>query len=620
MTERFFWPLVLLLLAVLGAVQALSVRQESQTWDEAFELASGYSYLKTGEYRISIEHPPLARVIAALPLLWLDPKVPVEHPSWEQRKEYQFGLEFLHFNRVDADTLLQAARLPMILLTLCLGLAMALWARRKLGAAAALFALLLFAFDPNVIANGRYVKNDVAVTLFAFVSCAAWGGFLENRRKSRLVLAAVTFGLALATKFSAVFLVPVYVLLGLLAWWRWREEFPVRRLLLWLAVVMGIAGLVVVAVYAPYARSLAPVSDAARLKNPAIRMLEDTVNPYTKVGETLAWMGRGLGLRSHPLPEGIAVFAWHSAVGHQAYLLGMRTDHGWWYYFPVAFLVKTPVATLLALAIGLFLAVRLAFAAPLKALPGRLRAARFWWFVLVVPILVYVPLAMASTINCGVRHLLPIFPFLFILLSAARPQSPGGPRGISFSLSRAVVQNGPDKLKLVPQGVQHRPETEAALGAGLVRLSKHGYVVRGLIAGLLIVESAAIYPHYLAFFNAAAGGPGNGPRYLLDSNLDWGQDAKKLKAYVTEHNIPRVCTCYFGSARLQSYGIFPIGNVPDTKDLEWRERVDCVAAVSATALYGLYNPVERFAWLRERKPMAKIGYSIYLYDLRKTRR
>jgi 4-amino-4-deoxy-L-arabinose transferase-like glycosyltransferase len=573
MTERFFWPLVLLLLAVLGTVQALSVRQESQTWDEGFELASGYSYLKTGEYRISLEHPPLARVIAALPLLWLDPRVPVEHPSWEQRKIYEFGLEFLHFNRVDADTLLQAARLPMILLTLGLGLAMALWTRRKLGAAAALFALLLFAFDPNVIANGRYVKNDVAVTLFAFLSCAAWGGFLENRRKFRLVLAAVSFGLALATKFSAVFLVPVFVLLGLLAWWRRREEFPVRRLALWLAVVMGVAGLVVVAVYAPYARSLAPVSHAARLKNPAIRMLEDTVIPYTKTGETLAWLGRRLGLQSHPFLEGIAVFAYHNAAGHQAYLLGMRSEHGWWYYFPVAFLVKTPVATLLALAIGLILAVRLAFAAPLKALPGRLRAARFCWFVLVVPILVYVPLAMASTINCGVRHLLPIYPFLFVLL-----------------------------------------------GAGLVSLSRYGLVVRGLIVGLLIVESAAIYPHYLAFFNAAAGGPGNGPRYLLDSNLDWGQDAKKLKTYVTEHNIARVCTCYFGSARLGSYGIFPVDDVPDTKDLKWRERVDCVAAVSATTLYGLYNPVERFAWLRERKPMAKIGYSIYLYDLRKTHR
>ena len=571
-TERFFRPLVILLLTVLGAVQVLSVRQESQTWDEAFELASGYSYLKTGEYRISIEHPPLARVIAALPLLWLDPRVPVEHPSWEKRNEYEFGREFLHFNRVDADTLLQAARLPMILLTLCLGLAIALWTRRKLGAAAALFALLLFAFDPNVIANGRYVKNDAAVTLFAFLSCAAWGAFLENGRKSRLVMAAVTFGLALATKFSAVFLVLVYVLLGLLAWWRRRSELPVRRLVLSFAVLMGIAGLVVVAVYAPHARSLAPVSNAARLKNPAIRMLEDTVTPYTKTGDILAWIGRGLGLQSHPLPEGIAVFARHSSVGHQAYLLGMRSNLGWWYYFPVAFLVKTAVATLLALAIGLILAARLAFAAPLKALPGRLRAARFCWFVLVVPILVYVPLAMTSTINCGVRHLLPIYPFLFILLSA-----------------------------------------------GLVSLSRYGLVVRGLIAGLLIVESAAIYPHYLAFFNAAAGGPGNGPRYLLDSNLDWGQDAKKLKAYVTEHNIARVCTCYFGSARIESYGISPMGNVPITQDLKGRAEVDCLAAISVTPLYGLYVPAENYAWLRARKPMAKIGYSIYVFDLRKTR-
>src|SRR6266566_7640650 len=201
------------MLACLAATQALSVRQESQTWDEDLEIASGYSYLKTGEYRIIVEHPPLARVLQALPLVFLDAGDPASYPTWQKGDYDQFSRDFLYRNRLPADTILFAARSMAILTTLCLGLAIALWTRSRFGSAAALFALLLFSFDPTVIANGRYTKHDIPVTLFAFLACAAWGAFLRDRRISRLVWAGLCFGLALVTKFSALFLVPVFVLL-----------------------------------------------------------------------------------------------------------------------------------------------------------------------------------------------------------------------------------------------------------------------------------------------------------------------------------------------------------------------------------------------------------------------
>jgi hypothetical protein len=134
----------------------------------------------------------------------------------------------------------------------------------------------------------------------------------------------------------------------------------------------------------------------------------------------------------------------------------------------------------------------------------------------------------------------------------------------------------------------------------------------------LAVESLAIYPHYLAFFNAAVGGPKAGPRYLLDSNIDWGQDLKKLKAYMVAHDIPRVCMLYFGNALFYYYGV-DTDPLPLTAELEQRRNLNCVAAASVTPLYGLHSTPEAHRWLREMEPLARIGYSIYLYDLRQPR-
>jgi hypothetical protein len=134
---------------------------------------------------------------------------------------------------------------------------------------------------------------------------------------------------------------------------------------------------------------------------------------------------------------------------------------------------------------------------------------------------------------------------------------------------------------------------------------------------LLVAESVPIHPHYLAFFNWVSGGPGNGPEYLLDSNLDWGQDLRNPADWTRKRNIPVVCLSYFGTAPPEHYGLVQ-GPLPESGDASQWEDLDCLTAVSATSLFGLYVPHERFAWLRRQRPTAKIGYSIYVYDLRKT--
>jgi hypothetical protein len=154
-----------------------------------------------------------------------------------------------------------------------------------------------------------------------------------------------------------------------------------------------------------------------------------------------------------------------------------------------------------------------------------------------------------------------------------------------------------------------------ALAAALARRNWGKRALAALVL-VLMVESLAIWPHYLAFFNGFVGGPDKGPEYLVDSNLDWGQELSDLKQYVVAHQIKRLCVCYFGHARMDYYKLDYL-YLPRTDQTDERAKVDCVAAVSATQLMGAYVGEDTFRWLRARKPMAKVGYSIYLYDLRR---
>jgi hypothetical protein len=539
----------------MGTVQVTSALQENNTWDEAIYLSAGYAYLKTGDFRMNAEHPPLGKLLTALPLLWFDPALPTGQPGWDVGAMIDYGRQFLYTNRVSADTLLMAGRSVTILLTLLLGLALALWTRRHFGAPAALFALSLFSFDPNLIAHGRYVTTDFIAALTFFLSCVSWAAYLESRKTRHLLLAGLALGLAVTSKFSMLILVALLPALYLIRWWQDPKRLSLARGAASLAVVLVIAGAVVLALYRT---------------PPGPLFLDQLVSRSTQVEKLIRTAVRRLGVPLHPYLVGLVRVAQHGAAGHFAYLLGQFSNRGWWYYFPVALAVKTPTAVLAlgALCAGLVL--------PLTRRIRELRRLPFVWFVLTVPPACYFLACMGSGLNLGVRFILPVYPFLFVLLAA-----------VLFRLGRERL----------------RRWFPAVVAVALVGLA---------------AESLAIYPHYLAFFNAAVGGPKAGPRYLLDSNIDWGQDVKKLKAYMVAHNIPRVCMVYFGNGDLTYYRV-EFEGLPLTAELEQRRNLDCVAAASVTPLYGLYSTPESHRWLREREPMARIGYSIYLYDLRQPR-
>jgi hypothetical protein len=281
------------------------------------------------------------------------------------------------------------------------------------------------------------------------------------------------------------------------------------------------------------------------------------------IGNALFVLGGWLHLPAHAYLLGLNHVADHNAGGHSSYLLGMRSETGWWYYFPVVFAVKSTMAALAAagllLAAGLWQAWKRQSISPMA-------------LGLALPPLLYFASSMTSGINIGMRHILPVYPFLYVGAAA-------------WLATRA----------------NWRP----------------GVTVLALIVALQMGECARITPDYLAFFNELAGGPGRGPEYLVDSNIDWGQDVKKLGLWLDAHTGKRRARVYyFGNAQMGYYGIDEMG-YPKALDQKGWDEIDEYCVANVTPLEGVYVPLSDLAPLRMREPVAKIGWSMYVYDLRK---
>jgi len=235
------------------------------------------------------------------------------------------------------------------------------------------------------------------------------------------------------------------------------------------------------------------------------------------------------------------------------------------------FLVKTPSADLLLFGIllsaGLLVLFRNKFGVNLRKIPAA-------WATLIVPAVLYFGFSMMSHIDLGVRHLLPFYPFFLIALAAG-----------FFGLVR--------------------PQWPVWYGLPLT-----------VICVLLAAESLSSGSAYLSYFNLLSGGTWRGPYYLLDSNIDWGEDLKRLKVYMDAHPAPQYCLEYFGNADQGYYGIDHAGYVPRTNQPQELQSMDCMVAISVTLLYDLYEAPGSFTWLRARKPVDRVG-GIWIFDMRK---
>ncbi|MCB8985051.1 MAG: glycosyltransferase family 39 protein [Ardenticatenaceae bacterium] len=548
-------PLVLLFfwLAVSSLVG------DSPTMDEQNHLARGLAFLRTGDPRLSLEHPPLVNALSALPVALLMPDVtlPLDDPSWTELSPpdvywYVFAEQMMWHSGNDVTTMIFLARLPIVFLTLGLALVGYHFAREVWGRPSAPFAFFFLLFDPNVLAHGRYTTTDLGGAAFLFLAAfLLWRMWQQPQWTWRSwLLASIGLGLAFGSKLSNLVFVPIFALLALLPLYPGRGwKTAVRRLVQYLTA--GLASLLVV--WAIFGFEWGPFRFAAA--------------PWAALNQF-----------NGPMPTfwaGIAQILALGSGGRAAFLLGQFSTDGFVAYFPVAFLSKTPLPLLLLLplAAGLLL--------------WRKESRKTAVFLLLPPLL-YFLFNLQSGLNIGYRHLLPMLPFLFVLSSG---------------------------VAVAPSPIPNLQSPISSLQSLLL-----------LAAASLLVITLWIYPHFLSYFNVLAGGPANGGRILVDSNIDWGQDLLRLQRWMAENDVAQVKLGWFGTADPDYYGLNyePLPGFPRPQFYNLWTHPPFDTAVPEPGIYAIsvsslwesqWGEKTVYPWFRQREPDDRVGYSILIFKV-----
>jgi len=565
------------LLAILAGELALSVRQQSQTWDEAYHILAGYRYWQASDFGINPEHPPLAKWVATLPLLVRRPLVPQVPRGTSKMEGFIAARNFLYAR--DPERLLFPCRMAASLFTLLLAGLVFKAGSEMFGDAPALLATALLVFEPNLLAHGALVTTDVAMAGCLFATTLGFYGYVTRPSTFRMVECGLLAGLTLAVKHSGISVIPTLGLLGLtecLAGIRssarpstdTAARILMRLFRQWAGRLLAISIVAVTALWACYGFRYAARPDGLAMTPPLAGYVRGEAGPGLKnpVLSRLILTAAGWRLLPESYLYGLTDVLIVSKGPRPSFLFGRLSPTGRAVYFPAVFVIKSTLGflTLLILAIG---AVRLATG-------GKLREALF----LVIPPAFYLATSVASDLNIGVRHILPVYPFLILFAAASG-------------------------WKLAQQR------------------QRWAYAVAGL-ALLHVASSLRSYPNYLAYSNEIWGGTGKTYRVLTDSNADWGQGLKAVKRYLAETGTTECWLAYFGSADPAAYGI-PCKLLPDVFAVWWGKPIDVVpevvegtVLVGATPMAGVYygpgemNPYEQF-W-RER-PVANLGGGILVY-------
>jgi len=428
------------------------------------------------------------------------------------------------------------------------------WSLLLFGQRAALVACLLVICCPAVIGHSGLATLDVAAAATTLVAAFFFWRWSQFPGWQHCLAAGAAFGIALLAKLSAVFFLPVLAAVYFVTsrWKGWRDaDFPGRKALR-LAALRGIV-FFLTAGWIVWAGYAFDVGEVAPSRH---RLVNPLFRDYQASGVPHL-LAQAIERRTLPAPhfwEGLLDVLSHNQLGHPAYLLGRLSKNGWWYYFPVAVGLKTtlPLLALVLLSVGV---------STIRRASGKLGGV-------VYPLQAVgaiLAVSIASNLNIGIRYVLAIYPFFAILASA-------------------LWSDDPPRVR----------RTTALAAASLLLVAWH------------MVESVAAHPDYLPYFNQIA--RGREEHFLADSNLDWGQDLARLARYAQQHRIDNFQLSYFGASSPAKLGV-------PYSPLSWSHPQPGWAAVSVNHLVGIEVDPRVSRWLRERRPDARVGKSIFLYYL-----
>ena len=590
-----------LLLVAFAITSWSAVLTKSAAVGEPTHAVAGWMHLARGDFRVDPDEPPLWKVVAARPNAPVE--LPVDrHPdlwgrmlgdasesaAWARAVLYGEG------GAAAADAILARSRAVMVAIAVGLGAMIGWWAWKIAGPIAAVVAVALFSLDPNFLAHGPLLASDVAMSLALLAGVyAAWRA---GRRASivRVAILALIAAITLSLKISGiiVLLIVCAVVIARVfvpaAWplftnWfrKWWGRYFVAAVLVIVMLAAGVGGL-----WGTYAFRFQPAPDATSSMN-----MEGIVYETGMTEARIKARGRKVttvpvGAQSYVVTAAtyadakrLLPQAWiygfldtyQKLLTRQAFAFDQSVRGGWWWYFPLAMALKTPLATLLAAGLGVW--------ALLSAWRryGTPHEAGAWTITcLALPVVLYFFASMIARLDFGLRHVLPLYPFIFVAMGVA-----------------------------------------AALAWQRWRAAK--WVIALLLIGVG-TETARAYPNYVPFFNTAAVAVRDPVHMLGESNVDLGQDLPLLAAWHASHRDRNLYVSYFGPADPALYGIKAIDVRKGALDRKTRWPADPkgMLAVSATYLQGFeIEPEARtlYSQLRNREPTDVLGGSIYLFDL-----
>lgn len=443
---------VIFLLSLFTLQVIYEIITYTSTYDESANINAGYAYFKMENYVDG--HPQLRAAHILLYLLY-----------------NQIGI-------AEPGPVLIWARIVTLFYGLLLGMFVFYVAKRLFGINAGLFALLLYVFEPNIIAHSSLVTSDILVTGTIFIATYCFKRFLDNQSQLNMIVAGLTLGLALLSKFTAMLLIPIFIILEIIHLSKNNKTTHIC----YFASILIIA-LLVINVFYQFNGSL-------------MRQSEYNINSQT-LKSAISFAGD----IPIPLPrqylENLDFTLSHVSRGHDAYLLGDYSGTGWWYYFIVAFLLKTPIPLIILIVLGTYLLYR--------------KKTKFQNidFIILPVLIILIAFSFFNKINIGLRYILPIYPFLIVLASP------------SVDLLR----------------------------------EKRVKILMFFLIAWYISSAVLITPHNLAYFNEFISNPANSYKYLIDSNLDWGQGNNFVDTYIKSGNVTiiRSVECDYTPGRIGVY-------------------------------------------------------------------
>lgn len=600
--------LAILLLTVMFILLLGSIWSSSATMDELAHIPSGFGYITQKDYRLNPEHPPLLKALAAFSgQIFTQPYFPTDTPYWKDDVNGQWaqGAKFLYESGNDADKIIFWSRFPLILLTIFFGWLIFSWTKKRFSFTVALLTLTFYTFSPTFLAHSPLVTTDLGAAFAFFIGIISFLKFLEKPSGRNMLIAGLIFGIAQLIKFSLVLLMPVMLII-LVAWvltrpnLHWHERWRLGLKFIFKTMAIGLTGLILIwLVYAYFVWNYPPEK---QFRDAEFTLTSFGFRPAANFDLALIKNKFTRPLGQYVL--GVLMVTQRSAGGNTQFFLGEVSAAGYRSYFPLLYLLKESLAfhllTLLTLVFALrkiYHRVKLSFG------EKKLNLARYWVenhfveFSALVFIIFYWFISIKSPLNIGVRHVLPTFPFIYLLVA----------RQITEWLKAyeyPAPRNWLEWLKNIYQ---------------IYIKSIPKYLLTFALLLWIILGTIFSFPNFLSYYNEFAGGARDGWKIAVDSNYDWGQDLKRLTQFVEKNKIEKIAVDYFGGGNPSYY-------LEEKFEPWWSSRGPTQGwfAISATLRQGAFGtptkgfirkPEDSYEWLRPYPPVAQIGYSIFVYKL-----